>query len=111
MQESGLVRKVIMIENMSIVFGYVMETPKQENRTENRENHGNDNSPSRPQSPNDHHVPSDNPDDSNGAQNPSQPTADTGQASINPDLITKLEQKDRQNREEALCKVVDEAKS
>ena len=77
------VRKVIMIENMSIVFGYVMVMPKQENRTENHDTPNSPQSLSRPQSPNDHHAPSDNPDDSNDAQNPSQPTADTGQASIN----------------------------
>ena len=108
--ENGLVRKVIMIENMSIVFGYVMITQKQENSNENRENQDTPNSPQSPKNPNEHHAPSDNPDNSTGAQNLPQPTENTGQAAINPDLITKLEQKDRQNREEALCKVVDDAK-
>jgi len=99
LMENGLARKVVVIENLVPVFGYI--TVPQVAKS-NESFTSNDS----------HDTPSATENTERTDNDQIQPSAkeETNHPSIKPDLISTLEQKDGKNREEALCKVIADAK-
>ena len=100
--ENGNARKVVILENHAPVSGYIMvpkEAETAKTKTENQDSPETSNYSESPYSPQ-------SPDDA-----PTVPTATVGNAhaTIKPDLISTLQEKDRKNREEALEKVTEQA--
>ena len=105
---NGLARKVVMIDNLSPDFGYIMltqETAKTGSEASNGSSvPGNPavsttpNSPITPQTPND-------------AQSAPSASIENTYTTIKSDLMSTLQEKDRKNREEALGKVIDDARA
>jgi hypothetical protein len=81
---------------------------KVDNSNENRENPDSHSNPQGNQS--DSPVNVQNPENTNGARSCPSPVADNTKADIKPDFITMLKKKDRENKEEALCMVIEDAK-
>jgi hypothetical protein len=108
--ENGVVRKVILIESLEPVYGFIMLP--QEKVQENGDTC--DNSDSTDISEGNQTVPSavgGNSENTNGAQfRPVSTMVNNTKADIKPDLMTTLEEKDRRNREEALCNVIEDSK-
>jgi len=100
--EKGLAQKVLIIESLAPVFGYIMVAQSVEEVSENSDDND---TPDNPKS-----KPLDG--DNSGKDNPensSTKTADNNKPAKS-ELMETLEQKDRKNKEEALCKVIDDIK-
>ena len=93
--ENRLARKVVIIENLAPVFGYIMVTQPKESFVDHC---------------NQVDLPDTADNSSNNPENRSFHPTDDSQATIKPDLVSTLEQKSRKNREEAHCNVIEEAK-
>jgi len=120
--ENGLAKKVVMIENLAPVPGYIM-VPQETNTTKtNPENQNspvvstgsestdNPNVPETPQNPQSPQNPQ-KPQSPNDNQSAPTKAVKTPNATIKPDLMATLEEKDRKNREEALEKVIEDART
>ena len=93
--QNGLARKVVTIENMEPALGYIMVVQERKNTAETTEDCEDGHNPDSPQN----------------SRPASSATGTNGNTAIKPDLMSTLEQKDVKNREEALCRVIDDAKN
>jgi ParB family chromosome partitioning protein len=106
--ENGAVRKVILIESFEPVYGFIMLPQEKEKVRENG-----DTCDSTDISEGNQTVPSavgGNSGNTGGAQSRPLSAVNNTKVEIKPDLMTTLEEKDRRNREEALCNVIEDTK-
>jgi len=111
---NGAARKVIVIENLVPALGYIIAPQEQVQVQEKQEDSIPTNSDETPHSDIEENMDDDMDDDF--SENPDTSslrpdvTAENNQPAIKPDLLSTLQAKDRQNREEALLKVIADAK-
>jgi len=96
--EKGIARKVVWIDSLVPVFGYIMVPQVVENNKDGTSNDSQATSVAIKTG-----INSEKPDETQTQSSTKQPT-------IKPDLMSTLEQKDKKNKEETLCKVITDAK-
>jgi len=108
--ERGLARKALVLDSFVPYFGYIMVQQEVEN-SENLIADDNRDAPSATETGiNPEELAEGNFEKPDDTQIQSTVKVNSVQPAIRPDLISTLEQKDRKNREEALCKVIADAK-